>query len=116
MGVRDAILGATVGEELVKGPCGTVLVRGLTVAGKDTLQLAVLSGESWRPAVLRACCLDPDSKEPLFQPEDDIGQVPAAVTEPYVNAVVRLSAITSDEVEELEGNSERTPSGSTASD
>jgi hypothetical protein len=115
MGVRDKILAAKVAERVVTLPEGKVLVRGPTIAARDAMQLAAVRKESWRESVLRSCCFDPKSGEPLFEEADELRAIPAHVTEPLIEAVLELAAFTTEEIEELEGNSERTPSVATAS-
>ena len=115
MSARDAILSARALEEVVDGPAGPVLVRGLSVTGKDGLQQRVLGHAAWRPYILRSCCFDPESREPLFTAEDVLDDVQAQMVEPYVDAAIRLSALPPKEIEELEGNSGGTPSNGTES-
>ncbi len=101
---RERMLAATLNEAKVKTEVGTVLVRGTSTQGKDRLQAAALEGTSWRAPLLREHCFDPDTREPLFEDGDDVGAIPSRVTEPLVDAIVRLSGMTADELEELEGN------------
>lgn len=115
MGVREKILARKVPEKIVALADGKVLVRAPTIAAKDAMQLAAARGESWRASVLRSCCFDPKSKEPLFEEGDDIVAVPAHITEPLIEAVLDLAVLTQADMDELEGNSGRTPSGATAS-
>jgi len=102
MSARDALFGATLPEETVEVGGESVTVRGLTTAGRDVIELAVRAGESFRPAILRATCYLDGS--PLFGEDDEVSEIPAHVAEPLVNAAVRVSAMTVEETEELEGN------------
>ena len=102
MSARDALFGATLPEATVEVGGEAVTVRGLTTAGRDVIELAVRSGESFRPAILRATCSLDGS--PLFGEDDEVSEIPAHVAEPLVNAAVRVSAMTVEETEELEGN------------
>ena len=102
MSVKAALLGASVPEETVELGGGSVTVRGLTIHGRDVLEKAMLEGQSFRPALLRAGCYV--DGELLFTDDDDVGAIPAGVAEPLIDAALRVSAITPEEAEELEGN------------
>jgi len=115
MDLHTAFFSHDLVSEIVDGPVGRVLVKSLTVDGKDRIQSAAIEGMSYRPVVLRECMYDPASGEPVFGKDEDVGKIPADVAEPYINAALRLSAVARSEVEELEGNSDRTPSNATAS-
>ena len=115
MSVRDKLLAARVPEEKVKVEGGVVLVRGLTTAGRDLLSTAVQEGGSFRAALLRATCYTTKGKL-LFEDGDDIDGIPSADSEPLVDAGVRVAALSTDEVDELEGNSDGAPSGGSDSD
>lgn len=104
MGVRDKILAAKANERLVSLPEGDVLVRGQTVAARDAVQRAVADGGWVREGMLRFCCYDPETGERLFGADDDLANLPAHVVEPLINAITELSALTPEEIEELEGN------------
>lgn len=110
MGLRESFLGSPIAEKVVGGPKGDVLVRALTIGGKDRVQSAVMAGGNYRVIVIRECLHDPASKKPLFEAGDDVGKIPASAVEPYINEALKLSALSSEEIEELEGKSERTPS------
>jgi hypothetical protein len=114
MSVRDAFMAAKLAEKTVAGPVGEVLVRSLTIGGKDRLQSAVMAGGNYRVIVIRECLYDP-SGSALFNGEDDVGRIPANIVEPYINEALILSALSAEEMSELEGNSERTPSNGTGS-
>lgn len=102
MSARDALFGATLPEETVEVGGESVTVRGLTAGGRDVIEFAVQSGDSFRPALLRATCYA--DNELLFGPDDDVGSIPAHIAEPLVEAAMRVSALTLGEAEELEGN------------
>lgn len=102
MSAREALFGSVLPEETVEVGGESVVVRGLTAAGRDVIEFAVRAGESFRPALLRATCHVGD--EPLFTEDDDVGAIPAHIAEPLVEAAIRVSALTLAEAEELEGN------------
>lgn len=102
MSAREALFSGVVPEEKVKVGGESVTVRGLTTAGRDVLEAAVRAGESFRPSLLRATCFV--KNKPLFDESDDVGAIPSHLAEPLVNAAIRVSAMTVEEAEELEGN------------
>ena len=102
MSAREMLFGAVVPEETVEVGGESVTVRGLTAGGRDVIELAVRSGESFRPALLRATCYVEDGL--LFSEDDDVASILAHLAEPLVNAAVRVSAMTVEEAGELEGN------------
>lgn len=117
MGVREDVLALRCREREVETPGGTVLVRGMTLALKDHVQRAAAESAPWRGIVVAHCCLDPATGERLFGDADieALHDLPTDM-ECVIDAVLELSAMTDAEVEELEGNSERTPSSGTESD
>lgn len=105
MGLRDKLLALKSDTKLVETEAGTVLVRGATLALKDRMQAAAVQGRPWRGLVLLHCCLDPETEEPLFS-DDDLGalnDMPHTL-EKLVDAVIEVSAISDEDIEELEGN------------
>ena len=116
MGLRDEILAMRSNERIVDTPAGAVLVRGITLALKDAVQRAAVDGKPWRGLMVAHCCLDPDTRLRLFRDEDiaALHDLPAHM-ECVIDAALELSAFADAEIEELEGNSERTPAASIAS-
>lgn len=116
MGLKDSILALTPETREVETAAGTVLVRGITLAAKDAIQRAAAEGLAWRGILLLHCCLDPATKQPLFAASDldGLNALPQDL-ECIVDAALELSAMKRLEVEELEGNSERTPNSDTVS-
>ena len=102
MGAREHMLAATVPTEDHEIGGETVTVSGLTTAGRDAIEAAAQAGETFRTAILRACCSVGGAQ--LFEADDDVGSIPADITEPLVDSALRLAAFTSEEVAELEGN------------
>ncbi len=102
--LRQRFFALKLDERTVQTEAGKVLVRAATTRGKDRLQQAVLAGTPWRETILREQCFHPRTREPLFTDDDDLGALPSRVTEPLIDAYIELSAITNEEVEELEGN------------
>lgn len=113
MSLRDAFLSLKPETRLVETRAGTVLVRGMSLALKDRVQGAALRGEPVRSIVLVACVLDPDTDEPVFRAEDveAVGGLPLDCEE-LVDVAMELSVLSDADLEELEGNSGGTPSGS----
>lgn len=113
MGLKESFLNSARTEKLVSGPVGDVLVRSITIGGKDRIQAAVMGERSYRTIVIRECLFDPKTKKPVFASDDDVDAIPAHTIEPYIDEAMTLSAFSPTEVEELEGNSERTPNSDT---
>lgn len=113
--LKQAFFSKALASRLVDGPAGQVLVKSLTVGGKDRVQNAAASGFSYRPIVIRECLYDPEAGKPIFGTDDKVDELPADVAEPYIEAALELSALTRAEIEELEGNSVGTSSNGTGS-
>ncbi len=105
-GLKDQIFKATHREESATIMGHEVRVRGLSVGGRDVVQGAGLAGKPWRPRALIDCVLDPATSKPLFTAADEakLAEMPAATFEPVIDVILRLSQITADEREELQGN------------
>lgn len=105
MATRDAILGFKADTRRVNTPAGEVLVRGFSLALKDKITAAVMDGRPWRGLAIVHCALDPETEEPMFT-MDDIGalnDLPAAF-ECIIDAATEVSALSVEDMDELEGN------------
>lgn len=126
---RAAILEAPdLPEQWVEVPewKGRVLVRGMTAAERDRYETGSLKGKGRNREVnlanLRArlvvlCTVD-ENRERLFQDADadKLGKKSALAVNRIFEIARKLSGMTEDDLEEMAGNSERVPSGSSASD
>ena len=96
----------------------SVVVRGMSARERSEYdaQFRTNSGKpnkrkqlQGRQLMMIACCLDEDGK-PLFQDSDasQLGELPASVVEPIVDACLRVCGMTSDDVDDAAKNSEET--------
>ena len=105
MALRDAILAYKPNTRLVETPAGEVLVRGFTLALKDKITANLMDGTPWRGLAIVHCALDPDTEEPMFT-LDDLGALNAlpAAFEVIIDVATEMSALSAEDMEELEGN------------
>lgn len=106
----------------------TVYVKGLSAAGRDSYELSLSKVEgvgkkakhvtdlSNARAKLLAQCLCDDSGTLLFTDADvqALGQKSAEALEPLIETAQRLSGMTKDDMERLEGNSDETAGDASA--
>lgn len=126
---RDAILGAA---DLPTEECdcpewgGTVVVRGLTGAQRDEWEAsttivrgktAVRDTANARAKLVALCAVDHETGEPLFtrQDVDALGKKSGAALGRVFAVAARLSGLTDEELEELEGNSSAPPGSDSSS-
>jgi len=125
---RDAILGA---DDIVTEPvevpewAGKVLVRGLTGADRDAFEASIrrfrggqveVVQENARAKLVVRCLVD-ENGERLFADRDAslLGKKSAAVLDRLYDVAARLSGLSEEAREELEGNSDAATSGASAS-
>lgn len=117
---RDAVLKAkpTIPIERIDVPAlgGVLLVRGLKARERDAFEASLIEGKgkgqrvntsNIRAKLLVRTIVD-ERHEPLFTEADvaALGELPASVIEPLYAAAMRLSRLTSEDMEELAGNSD----------
>ncbi len=101
---------------------GTVSIKGMTARQRSKFeeQFTTAAGNpnrkrraQMRERLIVACCVDDDG-QPLFTEEDvpAIGDMPAVVIEPLVDACQRVVGFTSADVESLTGKSDDTEADS----
>ena len=126
---REAILAATslpTEEADVPEWGGTVLVRGLDGQGRDEFETsttvlrgnkAVRDTRNIRAKLVIRCAVDPESREPLFAPEDvdALGKLSGVALNRVWEVAARLSGLSDEDVEELEGKSSPPPGGGSPS-
>ena len=107
-----------------------VYVRGLSAAGRDAYEASLSKTEgvgrkakrvtdlSNVRAKLLARCLCDEQGAPLFTDADveALGDKSAEALEPLIEAAQRLSGMTDNDIERLEGNSEPAPGDDSASE
>lgn len=122
---RDQILVARdVGHTDIEVPewGGSVRLRAMTASARDTFEQKVhQSAKDGSPATVRAlmavmCIVGPDD-QPMFTLEDvqALGDKSGKALDRIYDAVTKLNALTSKEMEELEKNSSAAPSGDSSS-
>lgn len=126
---REAILGAsdiTTEDVAVPEWGGTVRVKGLTAAQRDAFEQSSITGKGRKRDVnlanlrarLVALTVVDDAGEPIFEPSDvrALGEKSAAAMDRVYEASMRISGLSSDDIEELTGNSEPGQSDGSPSD
>lgn len=113
MSLRDDLLALRADTRVVSTRAGDVLVQGMSLDLKDRVQGAALDGVPYRRLMLLHCVLDPETRKPVFSADDldALGGLPLDL-EVLVDVATELSALTIEDIEELEGNSGGTPSES----
>ena len=94
----------------IPGLGGTITLRGLTARERELWEQDVYdlkagkvrAGSTWKTSLLAKSIMNGDGK-PMFTPKE-LGELPAAVTEPLFDAASKLNRLTDGDVEELAGN------------
>lgn len=91
--------------EPVDTTAGRTFVRTITVAEKDAFDAAVEETKATRAQLLIACCCKEDGS-PEFDEFDlvRLGELPAGVVEPVINAALRLNKFRQSDVEDVRKN------------
>lgn len=126
---KDAILSAIdIGYDEVDVPewGGTVRIRGLSGDERDRYEQSIVTFKGSQPqpkfagarARLVAWSIVDEKGDRLFNDRevDALGRKSAQALERVYNAARRLSGLTEEDIEELVGNSDSVPSGSSTSD
>lgn len=115
MSIFDNLKNAGVEERTVEISGQKILVRGLKRSEKNQLHTEATSskgkfdGVKWEALMLAACCLDPDTNEPI-QPDYREWDLPAYICGPLVAAVIQVNGLDEDEAKALVKKSDSTPS------
>lgn len=94
--------------EPVETPAGTTYVRTITVREKDEFDKAVqeAGGVSRAHILIHFCCKEDGSPEFDEFDANRIGDLPAGVVEPIINAALKLNKLSGEDVEAVRKNSE----------
>ena len=93
-----------------------ICMQGLTGAGRDAFEASVVEGKgkqaktnlkNIRAKLVAACAIDPESGEPLFNATqvEALGKKSVVALQELFDVAKELSALSDDDVEELEKNS-----------
>lgn len=109
-------------KKLVKTEVGTFIVRGLSAAERDAFESSLVSGRGKHQKVstlnIRAKLVAQsvvDEKDNLLFTREDathLGMLPVKIIGPLYDAAQEMSSVSDDDIEELAGNSESSPSDS----